>query len=148
MSDQEFAQRRFLAEMEDEEEMVNRVTQNQLAQFADKRDKCAGIQLPKGVMLRYNLAESLYFYLESGVDGGKIRTCVYASSSPYEKTNRVMVGEIATPIFDEETAEDCNVVHSRKVESAVNDWIDFVSDDVEADESAPFTSYTLERDKS
>ena len=147
MVDQHNLERKFLAEVEDEEEVIDKASKNQLAAFTEDREKCAGIQLPKGVMLRYNLAESLYFYLETGVDGGKLKTSVFASNSPYEKANRVMVSEIATPIFDEQTNEDCNVVHSRKVEGAVNDWIAFVDDNAEADEDAPFTSFALERDK-
>ncbi|MEK6236949.1 MAG: hypothetical protein N2C14_19755, partial [Planctomycetales bacterium] len=60
---------------------------------------------------------------------------------------RVLVSEIGTPIFDQDTAQDCNVVHSAKVEQVVEDWIAFVDNTGEADEDAPFTSLAMERDK-
>ncbi|MEK6233281.1 MAG: hypothetical protein N2C14_01065, partial [Planctomycetales bacterium] len=70
-------ERQFLAEVEDDEETASKVSENQLANFTEDNDKCAGVQLPKGVMLRYNLAESLYFYLETNVDGGRLKTVVF-----------------------------------------------------------------------
>ncbi|QGJ69782.1 Hypothetical protein PBC10988_14690 [Planctomycetales bacterium 10988] len=144
-NNQNLDQKRFLAEMAKEEEVIDRYSKGQLAHFSEaSKEKVQGIQLPKGVMLRYNLAESLYFYLETAVDGGGIVTKVYASNSPYEKDNRVMVGEMRTPIFDEKTGEDSNVVHSRKVEQAVNDWISFVDDQAEVDEDQPFTSFAID----
>jgi len=146
--DRALAERKFLAETETEEEVIERVSKKNLAQFTQDHDKCQGIQLPKGVMLRYNLAESLFFYLETMVDGGKIRTSVFASSTPYAKENRVLVGEIATPIFDPGNMEqDSNALHSGKVEQAVTDWVAFVSPVTEVDESRPFTSFAVEREK-
>ena len=91
---QNLAERRFLAESNKEEEVINKVSENQLAHF-DESEKVAAVQLPKGVMLRYNLAESLYFYLETLVDGGKIITRVYAANNPYDKDKRVMVTTFA-----------------------------------------------------
>ena len=129
----------------DEEEMANSATQNQLAHFADK-DKCQGIQLPKGVMLRYNLSTALYFYLETGILDGAIRTKVYASDSPYDKGNRVLVSDVGTPMFSE-SDQDPGEEHSGKVEAVVNDWVRFVDDDVEFDEASPFTSFEMEKEE-
>ena len=99
----------------DEDKVVNKVTTDQLQHFANGQSGVHGIELPKGVMLRYNLASALYFFLETGVNDGDIRTCVFASDSPYDKVNRVLVSEVRTPMFQ----DNANETHSTKVEDAV-----------------------------
>ena len=127
----------------DEDKVVNKVTTDQLQHFANGQSGVHGIELPKGVMLRYNLASALYFFLETGVNDGDIRTCVFASDSPYDKVNRVLVSEVRTPMFQ----DNANETHSTKVEDAVHDWVRFVSEDIEVDESQPFTSFQMDHDR-
>lgn len=127
----------------DEDKVVNKVTTDQLQHFANGQSGVHGIELPKGVMLRYNLATALYFFLETGVNDGDIRTCVFASDSPYDKVNRVLVSEVRTPMFQ----DNANEIHSTRVEDAVHDWVRFVSEEVEVDESQPFTSFQMDHDR-
>ena len=127
----------------DEDKVVNKVTTDQLQHFANGQSGVHGIELPKGVMLRYNLASALYFFLETGVNDGDIRTCVFASDSPYDKVNRVLVSEVRTPMFQ----DNANETHSTKVEDAVHDWVRFVSEDIEVDEAQPFTSFQMDHDR-
>lgn len=130
----------FLAEhsyMVDAKEVAGSVARTQIQQFTTDDRRCKAVELPKGVMLRYNLAESLYFFLETNVEHGAILTTVNASNSPYEKMNRVLVSEVSTPMFE----PNANETHLKRVEQAVRDWVDFVSEDLPMNEEKQFTSF-------
>jgi hypothetical protein len=78
---------------------------SQLAYFKKIDPPCRGLQLPDGIVLRSVRSASLYFYLRTGVDNGKIKTHVFASDSPYNREKTGM-GSVITPMF--EPGADCN----------------------------------------
>ena len=120
------------------QEVLNSTTRIQAAHFQSADPRCRSLELPEGVLLRYTVARSLYFYLRSGVDDGKITTSVYASDSPYER-QKALIGEVRTPMF--EPHADAN--HLRKVEKLVRAWVNFVQDPDSSEED--FLSFPLKR---
>ena len=66
------------------DEMVVEVLNHQLEHFRNIEPPCRSMGLPDGIILRHTLSRSLYFYLRTRVDDGKIKTEVFASDSPYE----------------------------------------------------------------
>src|SRR5207248_1189588 len=82
-----------------EDRVVLQATRNQLEHFQGADPHCRAVQLPEGIMLRYNQARSLYFYLRTGLEGGNILTRVFASDSPYDR-QKTGIGEVTTPMFD------------------------------------------------
>jgi hypothetical protein len=109
----------------------------QAEHFPNADPRCRSLQLPEGVLLRYTALGSLYFYLRSGVDDGKIVTSVYASDSPYER-QKGLIGGVRTPMF--EPHADAN--HLRKVEGLVRTWVEFVR---EPDPADAFLSFPLKK---
>lgn len=109
---------------------------SQVQHFRDADPRCRAMQLPEGVLLRYTLSQSLYFYLRSGVNDGHITTRVFASDSPYDR-KKADIGEVRTPMF----APQADETHLHKLEQLLRSWIDFVKDaqDVEQD----FRSFEL-----
>ena len=103
-------------------EVVERTTQQHIRYFEETDSRCRGMQLPDGLMLRFNLAGTLYFYLRTGVGDGKITSRVFASDSPYER-EKAFIGAVATPMF----AELADYEHLRKVEKLVRSWVEFVT---------------------
>ncbi len=128
----------FNAETDDQ--LVSKMSNNQLAHFTGADRRCKGVEMPQGVMLRYNAAESMFFFLETTVIQGKIRTNVYASDSPYDK-KKSFIGEVNTAMFE----EDADMVHLQKVEKSVRDWVQFVS--VATDEDQPFSSFSMDKSR-
>jgi hypothetical protein len=128
----------FKAETDDQ--LVSKIGNNQLQHFTGADRRCQGVELPQGVMLRYNAAESMFFFLETTVDKGKIKTNVYASDSPYDK-KKSFIGEVNTAMFE----EDADMVHLTKVEKSVRDWVQFVS--VSTDEDQPFSSFSMDKNR-
>jgi hypothetical protein len=124
-------------EMSEEENLVLESTQTQLRYFQQADPRCRGLQLPEGILLRYTLAQALYFYLRTGVAEGKIRTRVYASDSPYDRMNSD-IGEVATPMFE----SHADAKHLRKLERLLREWVEFVKDEPDLDE--PFTSFPID----
>jgi len=116
--------------------MVLQTTRSQLRHFQDADPRCRALQLPEGIMLRYNLTESLYFYLRTGVTEGKLHTRIYASDSPYDRL-KTDIGEVTTPMFEPQAEAQ----HLQKLEQLLHKWVDFVSDD--PDLAAPFTSFPV-----
>jgi hypothetical protein len=55
--------------------------------------------LPDGLLLRYARRDSLYFFLRTWVDSGKILTRAFASDSPYDR-EETAIGEVLRPMFD------------------------------------------------
>jgi hypothetical protein len=100
--------------------------QLELLRHADPR--CRVLELPEGVLLRYALSQSLFFYLRSRVEDGKLNTRVWASDSPYDR-QKAQVGEVATPMFKPEAEAN----HLRKVLTLLRDWVKFVADDAGQD---------------
>jgi hypothetical protein len=47
---------------------------SQLAYFKNINPPCRGLELPDGILLRSTRSASLYFYLRTGVDNGRIKT--------------------------------------------------------------------------
>ena len=121
---------------ETDDQLANKVGHNQLQHFTEKDTRCQGVELPQGVMLRYNTANSMYFFLETSVDKGKIKTNVYASDTPYDK-KKSFIGDVTTPMFE----DNADAVHLEKVEKAVRDWISFVTVDTDSDN--PFSSFSM-----
>jgi hypothetical protein len=109
----------------------------QAEHFEQADPRCRSLQLPEGVLLRYAALGSLYFYLRSGVDDGKIVTAVHASDSPYER-HKALIGEVRTPMFE----PHADARHLAKVEKLVRAWVDFVG---EPDPADAFLSFPLKR---
>jgi hypothetical protein len=94
---------------------------SQLAHFENIDPPCRGLELPDGILLRNTRSSSLYFYLRTGVDNGKIKTQVFASDSPYDR-QKAGIGSVVTPMF--EPGADCN--HLMRLEELIRGWVDFV----------------------
>jgi hypothetical protein len=119
-----------------EESLVQETTRSQLQHFQAADPRCRAMQLPEGVLLRYTLAQAMYFYLRTGVSEGKIRTRIYASDSPYDRT-KTDIGEVTTPMFE----SHADPQHLKKLERLLRRWVEFVRDDPNLEE--PFTSFSL-----
>lgn len=63
--------------------------------------------------------ERVYFFIDTIVDGGSIKTQIHASDTPYEK-QKSLVGEIATPV----SGSDADSTHLSKIEDAINAWLE------------------------
>ncbi len=113
--------------------LVYQTTRTQLEHF---QQRCRALQLPEGLMLRYNLSTSLYFYLHTAIAEGKIKTRIYASDSPYER-KKTDIGEVATPMFESQADQN----HLRRLEKLLLSWVNFIKD--APDEEEPFTSFPV-----
>ena len=120
----------------DEDPRVLDITRHQMQHFQDADPRCRALQLPEGLMLRYTLSQALYFYLRTGVAEGKLRTRVYASDSPYDRT-KTEIGEVTTPMFEPQA----DPAHLGKLERLLRGWVEFVRDGPDPD--APFTSFAV-----
>jgi hypothetical protein len=116
---------------------LTRVSRTHAEHFEQADPRCRSLQLPEGVLLRYTALGSLYFYLRSGVDDGKIVTAVHASDSPYER-QKGLIGEVRTPMFE----PHADASHLGKVERLVRAWVDFVG---EPDPADAFLSFPLKK---
>jgi hypothetical protein len=121
-------------ESANEESVVYEVNRAQVQHFSGSR--CRALELPDGVLLRYNLFEALYFYLRTAIKDGKINTRVFATDSPYDR-EKASIGEVTTPIFE----SHAEAMHLKKVERLIRSWIDFVG---EPEESVEFKSFSLD----
>ena len=54
--------------------LVVEVIGSQLTYFKNIDPPCRGLELPDGILLRSTRSASLYFYLRTGVDNGRIKT--------------------------------------------------------------------------
>lgn len=120
----------------DEEDVVVEVNRTQLQHFTGDDPRCRALQLPEGILLRYNLSESLYFYLRTQIEDGKIATRVFASNSPYEQ-QKASIGKVLTPMF--EARADFN--HLEKVKQLLHSWVEFVQQG--ADVGQDFSSFQV-----
>jgi hypothetical protein len=106
-----------------EQEIVVEVIHGQLQHFTNIVPPCRGMQLPDGVLLRHTLSPSLYFYLRTKIEDGKIKSRVFASDSPYDR-QKAEISEVSTPMFDAKADQD----HMEKLERLIREWVDFVGD--------------------
>ena len=119
-----------------EAEVVERTAQTHLRRFQEADASCRGLQLPDGLLLRFNLADALFFYLRSGVADGKIFTRVFASDSPYDR-EKSFIGQVSTPMFE----EMADSRHFQEVEKLVREWVEFVT--TAPDPARPFTTFAM-----
>jgi hypothetical protein len=120
-----------------EDRIVVEMIGNQLEHFRNINPPCRGLELPDGVLLRHTQSRSLYFYLRTAVENGKIRTQVFASDSPYDR-QKTSIGAVVTPMF--ETDADSNQL--RKIEKLVREWVEFVHE--EPDFAHDFQSFKVQ----
>jgi len=106
-----------------EDRIVVEVIHHQLQHFRSIDPPCRGLELPDGIVLRHTQSKSLYFYLRTAVDNGKIKTQVFATDSPYDR-QKASIGTVVTPMF--EAAADSK--HLEKLEGLIREWVDFVQD--------------------
>jgi hypothetical protein len=109
---------------------------SQLAYFKKINPPCRGLELPDGILLRSTRSASLYFYLRTGVDNGKLKTHVFASDSPYDR-QKTGIGSVVTPMF--EPGADYN--HLMQLENLIRGWVDFVQE--EPDLTRDFQSFRV-----
>jgi hypothetical protein len=119
-----------------QEVLMEDFAQKQLQHFQEADPHCRGLQLPEGIMLRYTLVASLYFYLHSGVREGKILTRIFASDSPYDR-QKTGIGEVATPMFE----RNADFNHFQKLQALLHSWVDFVRPDPNSE--SPFRSFEV-----
>jgi hypothetical protein len=114
-------------EIEDHAEIVEAIGQ-QLEHFRNMDPPCRGLELPDGLILRHTLSRSLYFYLRTRVEEGKIKTQVFASDSPYDR-QKAAIGSVVTPMFEHRSDQK----HLNKLEELIRRWVEFVREDLEVD---------------
>ncbi len=120
----------------EDDKVISGMNRTQLERFTGADPRCRGLELPEGLMLRYNLSRSLFFYLKTGVKDGKIITQVFASDSPYER-QKTLVGEVITPMF----APHADATQLDRVEEMLYAWVEFVKD--EADSGRDFSTFRM-----
>jgi len=113
-----------------DESVVGRFASVQLKHFTACDPRCRGVQLPEGILLRYTLSHSLYFYLRSTVKDGNIVTRLFASDSPYD-WQKTCIGEVRTPMLEPQAESR----HLKRVQCQLASWVDFVRDEREPGES-------------
>ena len=118
------------------DQLVVEARGSQLAYFKNINPPCRGLELPDGILLRSTRSSSLYFYLRTGVDNGKIKTDVFASDSPYDR-QKAGIGSVVTPMF--EPGADYN--HLMQLEKLIRGWVDFVQE--EPDSTRDFQSFLV-----
>ena len=118
------------------DQAIVEVIGHQLAHFRQIAPPCRGMELPDGILLRHTLSPSLYFYLRSRVEDGKIKTQVYASDSPYDR-QKASIGSVITPMFEHQS----ELAHLEKLESLIRHWVDFVQ--TEPDSDRDFQSFKV-----
>jgi hypothetical protein len=101
------------------------------------RPPCRGVELPDGIILRHTLSPSLYFYLRTRVEDGKIKTQVFASDSPYDR-QKASIGSVKTPMFEQRSDRR----HLAKLEELIRGWVEFVQEDL--DGSRDFQSFQVD----
>ena len=121
----------------DDDQVVVEINRHQLERFTGADTRCRGMELPEGLMLRYSLSSSLYFYLRTGVKEGKIMTQIFASDTPYDR-KKSAVGDVSTPMFESQA----DAKHLDKVERLLYAWVDFVKDD--ADSATDFKTFEMD----
>jgi hypothetical protein len=109
----------------------------QLEHFRNIDPPCRGVELPDGIIIRHTLSRSLYFYLRTRVEDGKIKTQVFASDSPYDR-QKASIGSVMTPMFEKRSDQR----HLAKLEELIRGWVEFVQEDL--DGSRDFESFQVD----
>lgn len=110
----------------DAENQVVEAIGHQLEHFRNTVPPCRGMELPDGILLRHTLSRSLYFYLKTRVEEGKIKTQVFASDSPYDR-QKASIGSVHTPMFELRSDH----AHLEKLEILIRRWVEFVQEDLD-----------------
>lgn len=121
-----------------DDKVVGEVINHQLEHFRNIEPPCRGIELPDGIILRHTRSRSLYFYLRTRVEEGKIKTQVFASDSPYDR-QKAGIGSVDTAMF----ADRSDHAHLEKLEALIRQWVDFVQEDL--DSGPDFQSFQVNR---
>jgi hypothetical protein len=106
-----------------DEQIIVEVIGSQLQHFQKINPPCRGLELPDGVLLRHTQSRSLFFYLRTTVDNGKIKTQIFASDSPYDR-QKAGIGSVVTPMFEAQA----DYQHLAKLERLIREWVDFVQE--------------------
>src|SRR5215216_4336110 len=104
----------------EDDAIARHATHTQVEHFRTLQPRCRVMQLPEGLMIRYTLADALYFYLRTGTADGRIVTAIYATDSPYDP-KKSSIGEVRTPRF--EAHAEAN--HLRRIEAMLTTCVDF-----------------------
>jgi hypothetical protein len=120
-----------------DEQIIVGVISNQLQHFRNIDPPCRGMELPDGVLLRHTRSRSLYFYLMTSIEDGKIKTQIHASDSPYDR-QKARIGTVMTAMFEARA----DAVHLEKLEKMVREWVEFVQEDL--DTQRDFHTFNLE----
>ena len=118
------------------EQIVGEVISNQLEHFRTIEPPCRGLELPDGILLRHTRSRSLFFYLRTRVEDGKIKTQVFSSDSPYDR-QKASIGSVITPMFEARSDH----AHLEKLERLIRQWVEFVQ--VEPDLGQDFHSFRV-----
>jgi hypothetical protein len=94
------------------------------------------MELPDGIILRHMLSQSLYFYLRTRVEDGKIKTQIFASDSPYDR-QKASIGSVITPMFEPRS----ELTHVENLETLVRNWVELVHG--ELDSGREFQSFKV-----
>jgi hypothetical protein len=113
-----------------EDRVITRVNNTQAEHFTGSDSNCRVLRMPDGVMLRYTLHRSLFFFLGSENVDGFVITRIFASDTAYER-QKIKLGEVSTPMFDQKESEPN---HLLQVEALLRAWIDFIAEDPSADQ--------------
>ena len=117
--------------------IVVEVINHQLEHFRHIDPPCRGMELPDGVLLRHTRSRSLYFYLKTGIEDGKIKTQIYASDSPYDR-QKAGIGTVTTAMFEAQSDR----VHLGRLERLIREWVEFVDD--EPDSGRDFQTFKVD----
>jgi hypothetical protein len=107
----------------DDAKIIVEANHHQLEYFSRTDPPARGLEIPEGILLRYNLSVALYFYLKSSVVDGKIATQAFASDTPYER-QKAWIGEVRTPMFE----ADADRNHLQRLERMLRNWVEFVKE--------------------
>jgi hypothetical protein len=118
------------------DELVVEVIGHQLEHFRNIQPPCRGMELPDGIILRHTLSRSLYFYLRTRVEDGKIKTQVFATDSPYDR-QKTSIGSVITPMFEPLSDH----AHLAELENLIRRWVEFVQE--EPDLGRDFQSFKV-----
>jgi hypothetical protein len=111
-----------------EDRLISRVHRTQAEHFEHSDTNCRAMRMPDGVMLRYTLHRSLFFFLGSENIDGFVITRIFASDTAYER-QKIKLGEVSTPMFDQNESEPNHLV---QVETLLRSWTDFVAEEAAA----------------
>jgi hypothetical protein len=110
------------------EDQVVEAVNRQLDHFRNTEPPCRGMELPDGIILRHARSRSLYFYLRTRVEDGKIRTQVFASDSPYDR-QKASIGSVITPMFEHRSDH----IHLEKLETLIREWVEFAKEELDSE---------------